>query len=109
MCGGSLSYLLVLQKDESDPNAKESKAQRCEEVVLGKEVVEEIKLDMRQTQIPTFLKTPPINFATVDHGKIGAKEYKSLAIVSLPITLIRLWGRPGIDSAYWERLDSTLR
>ncbi|KAG8732645.1 hypothetical protein FRC11_011855 [Ceratobasidium sp. 423] len=99
--------LLKAFKDVSNPNVKESEAQHHEEVVLSKEV-EDIKLDMRQTQIPMFLKTPLINFATVDHGKIGAEEYKSLAIVSLPITLIWLWGHPGIDSAYQEQLDHFL-
>ncbi|KAG8686603.1 hypothetical protein FRC11_008699 [Ceratobasidium sp. 423] len=101
--------LLKAFKDVLVPNVKESETQCHDEVaVLGKEVVEDIKLDMRQTQLPTFLKTPPINFATVDHGKIGAEEYKSLAIVSLPITLIQLWGHTGIDSAYQERLDHFL-
>ncbi|KAG8713395.1 hypothetical protein FRC11_012299 [Ceratobasidium sp. 423] len=100
--------LLKAFKPISQPPAMVRESRNQEFAVLGKEIVEEIKLDMKQTQLPMFLKMPPINFATVDHGKIGAEEYKSLAIVSLPITLIRLWGCAGIDSDYQERLDHFL-
>ncbi|EUC61300.1 transposase family Tnp2 protein [Rhizoctonia solani AG-3 Rhs1AP] len=90
------------------PNVHDSEDLGDKVAVLGQEVVEQIKLDMKETQLPSFLKTPPINFATVDHGKIGAEEYKSLAMVSLPITLIRLWGYPGANPAYRDRLDHFL-
>ncbi|KAG9097918.1 hypothetical protein FS749_005111 [Ceratobasidium sp. UAMH 11750] len=58
--------------------------------ILGMERVAEIKNDMRRTNLPSWLKKPPVNFATVDHGKLASEEYKSLALVSLPITLVRL-------------------
>ncbi|KAG9097424.1 hypothetical protein FS749_006337 [Ceratobasidium sp. UAMH 11750] len=58
--------------------------------ILGMERVAEIKCDMRRTNLPSWLKKPPINFATTDHGKLASEEYKSLALVSLPITLVRL-------------------
>lgn len=76
--------------------------------LLGREVVEEIKQDMESTTLPSFVKTPPVNFATVDHGKIGAEEYKSLALISLPITLIKLWGGIGGSQFLRERLDHFL-
>ncbi|KAG8719474.1 hypothetical protein FRC09_011093 [Ceratobasidium sp. 395] len=59
--------------------------------LLGLEVVAEIKADMQRTNIPSWLKKPPLNFATIDHGKLASEEYKSLTLISLPITLIRLW------------------
>ncbi|KAF8594999.1 hypothetical protein BDV93DRAFT_457927, partial [Ceratobasidium sp. AG-I] len=62
---------------------------------------------MEQTTHPSWLKHPPKNFATISHGKIGAKEYKSLTIVSLSITLIRIWGRDP-TGPFRERLDHFL-
>lgn len=59
--------------------------------LLGLEVVAEIKKDMQHTTIPSWIKPPPLNFATADHRKLASEEYKSLGIISLPITLIRLW------------------
>ncbi|KAG8715936.1 hypothetical protein FRC09_016172 [Ceratobasidium sp. 395] len=59
--------------------------------LLGLEVVAEIKADMQRTNLPNWLKRPPLNFATTDHGKLASEEHKSLSLVSLPITLIRLW------------------
>ncbi|CAE6478853.1 unnamed protein product [Rhizoctonia solani] len=100
--------LLDATKNVSIPNVRESENVGQNVAVLGHDVVEQVKLDMKETQFPSFLKRPPINFATVDHGKIGAEEYKSLAMVSLPITLIRLWGCLGANPAYRERLDHFL-
>jgi hypothetical protein len=73
---------------------------------MGKEVVSEVKKDMECTTLPSWMKTPPVNFSTTDHGKIGAEEYKSLSILSLPVTLIRLWG--GSDSFHRDQLDHFL-
>ncbi|EUC67074.1 transposase family Tnp2 protein [Rhizoctonia solani AG-3 Rhs1AP] len=76
--------------------------------ILGKEVIAEIKQEMRMTNLPGWIKKPPVNFATTEHGRIGAEEYKSLAMVSLPITLIRLWGHPGVRLELRRRLDHFL-
>lgn len=62
---------------------------------------------MARTKIPSWLKAPPKNFGTATHGKIGAEEYKSLAMVSLTITLIRLWGNAQ-SGPFRERLDHFL-
>src|SRR5437763_1866658 len=81
-------------KPVPDKPTKNGSSKDDKVAIIGKEILSEIRSDMEQTTIPGWLKTPPFNFATVDHGKIGAEEYKSLALVSLPITLIRLWGDP---------------
>lgn len=88
---------IFLQKDirpPAPPLAKKAPPKKSDFSVLGSEVVAEIKSDMERTTFPGWLKTPPINFATTEHGKLGAEEFKSLSIMSLPITLIRLWGDP---------------
>lgn len=61
---------------------------------------------MQGTTLPTWIKKPPINFATTDHGKIRAEEYKSLTFVSLPVTLIRLWN--DASEPYQGRLNHFL-
>lgn len=62
---------------------------------------------MRRTLLPTWLKHPPLNFASASHGKLQAEELKSLAMVSFTITLVRLWGvHP--TGPLRERLDHVL-
>ncbi|KAG8735077.1 hypothetical protein FRC10_011013 [Ceratobasidium sp. 414] len=61
----------------------------------------------RANKYPKLAKAPPKEFATISHGKIGAEEYKSLALVSFTITLIRLWGQVGMG-ALRERLEHFL-
>lgn len=58
---------------------------------------------MAHTIIPSWIKAPPKNFGTTSHGKIGAEEYKSLALISLTISVTRIWAetsnpsRPYLD------------
>jgi hypothetical protein len=61
---------------------------------------------MEHTSIPSWVKAPPKNFGTASHGKIGAEEYKSLALISLTISLVRLWS--SADKEFQHRLDHFL-
>ncbi|KAF8686600.1 hypothetical protein RHS04_00032 [Rhizoctonia solani] len=75
------------------PNTVSYSKQKKETVsILGVEVLTEIQKDMDQTTLPRWIKHPPKNFGTVSHGKLQSEEYKSLALVSFVITLVRLWG-----------------
>ncbi|KAG9126562.1 hypothetical protein FRC07_002972 [Ceratobasidium sp. 392] len=74
---------------------------------LGSDVLREVKADMDDTCLPSWLKAPPKNFATVSHGKIGAEEYKSLMLVSFTVTLVRLWGHSAVGP-FREALDNFL-
>ncbi|KAG9084185.1 hypothetical protein FRC06_004183 [Ceratobasidium sp. 370] len=78
--------------------------------ILGYEVLSEVKKDMEQTILPSWLKHPPIGLATVSHGKLQAEEYKSLVFVSFTLTLIRLWGQDNTipHGPLRERLDNFL-
>ncbi|KAG8733241.1 hypothetical protein FRC10_000338 [Ceratobasidium sp. 414] len=78
--------------------------------ILGYEVLSEVKKDMEQTILPSWLKHPPIGFATVSHGKLQAEEYKSLVFVSFTLTLVRLWGQDNTipHGPLRERLDNFL-
>ncbi|KAG8708093.1 hypothetical protein FRC11_006796 [Ceratobasidium sp. 423] len=56
--------------------------------LLGYDILCEVKVDMTRTILPNWLKRPPLEFATVNHGKLQSEEYKSLALVSFTITLV---------------------
>ncbi|QRV80004.1 Transposase family Tnp2 protein [Ceratobasidium sp. AG-Ba] len=75
---------------------------------LGNEVLTEVKADMTRTLLPSWLKTPPLNFATASHGKLQAEEYKSLAFVLFNITLVRLWGHPNTAPDFCTQLENFL-
>ncbi|PPQ71535.1 hypothetical protein CVT26_010395 [Gymnopilus dilepis] len=59
--------------------------------VLGKEVMNAIWSDMRQTRLPTWLTSPPADWGTTRRGKLSADHWRVICTVHLPITLIRLW------------------
>ena len=60
-------------------------------VVLGKEVMEAVWADMRRTQLPSWISTPPHNWGLPGRGKLSADEWRIICLIFLPITLIRLW------------------
>ncbi|KAF8594170.1 hypothetical protein BDV93DRAFT_418357, partial [Ceratobasidium sp. AG-I] len=100
---GLQSRIRIPNIPETVPPSKASK----NAAVLGMEVLTEVQDDMGRTSLPRWLKHPPKNFATVAHGKLQAEEYKSLALVSMVITLVRLWGHLP-TGPFRERLDHFL-
>ncbi|KAG8701230.1 hypothetical protein FRC09_005489 [Ceratobasidium sp. 395] len=99
-------YLTPIQKGVNIVVLPGTESANRKVVPLGLEVVNAVKEDMQRTSIPSWMKQPPINFATTEHGKLASEEYKSLALVSLPITLIRLWSTG--NEKLRERLDNFL-
>jgi hypothetical protein len=89
-------------------NTKPVKVKPTPVSLLGAEILSEVRQDMSKTTLPSWLKHPPINFATVDHGKLQSEEYKSLALVSFTITLVRLWGQEGTLAPLRVHLDNFL-
>lgn len=60
--------------------------------VLGKNVMESVWDDMTRTELPSWMSPAPRNWGTAARGKLTADQWKVIATVHLPITLIRLWG-----------------
>ena len=60
--------------------------------VLGKDILEAVWDDMRRTELPSWMSPAPKNWGTPTRGKLTADQWKVVATVHLPITLIRLWG-----------------
>lgn len=61
--------------------------------VLGKDIMEQVWLDMRSTQLPSWITPAPRNWGTTQRGKLTANNWRVICTIHLPITLIRLWGR----------------
>lgn len=47
--------------------------------------------DMKNTQLPTWIGSPPHNWGTASRGKLSADQWRVICTIHLPITLIRLW------------------
>ena len=61
--------------------------------VLGRDILEAVWDDMTRTELPSWMSPAPRNWGTAARGKLTADQWKVIATVHLPITLIRLWGR----------------
>ncbi|PPR07348.1 hypothetical protein CVT24_007483 [Panaeolus cyanescens] len=60
-------------------------------VVLGKEIMQMVWSDMKNTITPTWVATAPPNWGTKQRGKLSAAQWRVICTIHLPITLIRLW------------------
>lgn len=43
-------------------------------------------------ELPTWVNPAPRAFGTSEHGKLSADQWRTVALVNLPVTLIRTWG-----------------
>ncbi len=43
-------------------------------------------------ETPSWMNPAPLAFGTSEHGKLSADQWRTLALVHLPVTLIRTWG-----------------
>jgi hypothetical protein len=60
--------------------------------VLGRDILEAVWDDMARTELPSWMSPAPRNWETATRGKLTADQWKVVATVHLPVTLIRLWG-----------------
>lgn len=60
--------------------------------ILGSDVLQILRQDIANTTFPSWMKRTPRKFGSINFGKLGAEEWKTTTIVSLPVTLLRLWG-----------------
>ncbi len=63
-----------------------------------------IQEDIARVVLPSWVRAGPKRFGTVKHGKLSADEWRSICIVHLPVTLIRLWADG--SSRHKEMLDN---
>lgn len=55
----------------------------------------ELWSDMGKTHLPSWVTPLPRNIGSAQAGSLGADEWRTLCLIHLPITLIRLWGNDG--------------
>jgi len=72
---------------------EEPDSDREPRAVLGKDILTSVWDDMALTQLPSWMSAAPRNWGTAARGKLTADQWKVIATVHLPITLMRLWGR----------------
>lgn len=75
------------------PPSEEQDSDQVPGAVLGKNILESIWDDMKLTQLPSWMSPAPRNWGTAGRGKLKADQWKVIAAVHLPITLMRLWGK----------------
>ncbi len=61
------------------------------DVVLGREVLHQIRLDMAKTIYPSYLGRAPAEVGSASAGSLSADQWRTFCLVNLPISLIRLW------------------
>ena len=66
---------------------------RHQRVILRKNIMESIWMDMSWTRTPTWMSHAPKNWGTTQHGKLSTDNWRVICTVHLLITLIRLWGK----------------
>ncbi len=54
--------------------------------------MEAIWVDMKHTELLSWVTGVPHNWATAAHRKLSANNWRVICTVHLPITLMRLWG-----------------
>lgn len=74
--------------------------------ILDHALLKNVRADMRDTFLPSWLQRPPGNFGMIAHGKLKADEWRTVATVSLLITLVRVWGSPSAQEREKKLLDN---
>ncbi len=60
--------------------------------ILNNSVLTELRRDIRNMYIPSWLEKPPSNIGEASHGKLKADHWRTLCTVPMVMTLVRLWG-----------------
>ena len=58
-----------------------------------------VREDLGKTFYPSWIQKAPSNFGAPGQGKLRASQWRSVCMISLVITLVRLWGTPGAPKA----------
>ena len=61
--------------------------------LLGREVLQQVRLDMSRTIYPSYVGRPPAEVGSASAGSLSADQWRTFGLVNLVITLVRLWGR----------------
>ncbi|KAA1477401.1 hypothetical protein DENSPDRAFT_786565, partial [Dentipellis sp. KUC8613] len=62
--------------------------------------------DMEETQVPSWTNKAPSNWGTKKRGKLSSGQWQAIALIHLPVTLIKLWGSFDEDDRRRQLLDN---
>ncbi|KAA1480108.1 hypothetical protein DENSPDRAFT_789966, partial [Dentipellis sp. KUC8613] len=68
--------------------------------------MEAIREDMARTVLPSWVSMAPRDWGTTKRGKLSANNWRVIATIHLPITLIRLWGDTNATARQQNMLDN---
>lgn len=78
----------------------------CGLPILGKERIEEILHDRENMVLPSSIQAIPKTLGDRGGGSLKAASWQTLALVNLPVTLIRLWGGAPAGTREARALDN---
>lgn len=84
---------MKMPKAHSEPVIDLLKA-KVRPVVLDGPTLDEVKVDMANTILPSWMANGPPNLGSAGSGKLSADQWRTVCSVNLVITMIRLWGHP---------------
>ncbi|RPD68460.1 hypothetical protein L226DRAFT_473395 [Lentinus tigrinus ALCF2SS1-7] len=74
--------------------------------IFTRPVLDQLRSDIRQMFLPSWLEKPPSNIGDASHGKLKADHWRTLCTTSMVITLVRLWGSPSSSPEEFEVLEN---
>lgn len=79
-----------------------------EEVVLCKDTLSRVWLDMKRTVLPSGISPVPREVGSPSAGKLTADQWRTFCTVHLVVSLVRLWGNEPLDSRQSQILGNFL-
>jgi len=78
------------------------------------EVMRHVQSVIKETTIPSWVRSVPRNFGEAKAGTLKADEWRTLATIYLPLALVSLWGEGSAHRSHevkahlWAVLDNTM-
>ena len=101
-----LMPLISMQTGDKPPLTKTEKIDR--EVILCKDTLSQIRLDMKRTVLPSEISPVPREVGSPSAGKLTADQWRTFCTVHAVVTLVRLWGNEISDSRQAQILGNFL-
>ncbi|TBU28219.1 hypothetical protein BD311DRAFT_663831 [Dichomitus squalens] len=84
----------VLSKETDDFHLAANEHDISKFRVLTPEVINQLRHDLQNTYLPSWLERPPVNFGSASHGKLKADHWRTVCTINMVITLVRIWSSP---------------
>jgi hypothetical protein len=106
-CCPALTFTQMNDGDDEEPPP--TKPEQIDEgIVLCKDTLSQIWLDMRRTVLPSGISPVPREVGSPSAGKLTADQWRTFCTIHLVVSLIRLWGGEPLDSRRSQILDNFL-